>query len=250
MRVSEAVLSLYGTRSSQFWDAAPAKMDVLNLRRIYKSSSGFGIPDVDRCDWVPDVLGAWHLPRQRKACADGNGAVHFFLDDYRFESAFSSPERTVGRVAAVGGALEPNFSIWWDMPRAAQIWNTYRTRWCGAWWQSCGVKVVPTLCWGKPDTFEFCFDGVAHGSVVALRPPGSKADVERVEYWRLGLAELVERLRPSVIVSYGKMRWVPDSQDMPAVKEFPTFWDLRRDAVKRGSGLADCHADIAHSSPA
>lgn len=225
-------MSLYGTRSSQFWDAAPAKMDVLNLRRIYRSSSRYGIPDVDRCDWVPDLLGAWHLPRQRQACAEGNGAVHFFLDDYRFETAFSSPERTLGRVKSVGGALEPNFSIWWDMPKAAQIWNTYRTRWCGAFWQSKGVRVVPTLCWGRPDTFEFCFDGVADGSVVAVSALGLRSTNEDREHFVVGLREAVDRLRPSTVLSYGKLRWV-DSLDLPVVREFPTFWDSRREAVKR-----------------
>lgn len=224
------VLSLYGTRSSEFWDAAPAKMDVLNLRRIFPSSSRYGIPDVARTDWVPDILGAWHLPRQREACASGNGAVHFFLDDYRFETAFSAPERTVGRVLAVGGALEPNFSIYWDMPRVAQMWNTYRSRWCGAFWQSKGVKVIPTVCWGPPDTFDFVFDGVPLGGVVALSAAGmgrGRTPEDR-EFFVAGLRELVDRVRPSVILSYGKLKYVPDGVDLPTVREFPTFWETRR----------------------
>lgn len=238
--VSEAgYKSLYGTRSSQFWDAAPAKMDVLNLRRVYPSSSKYGIPDVAKCDWVPDLLGAWHLPRQRAACAEGNGAVHFFLDDYRFETAWCSPERTVGRVKAVGGALEPNFSLWYDMPRVAQIWNTYRSRWCGAFWQSEGVKVIPTLCWGRPDTFDFCFDGVPTGGTVAVSALGLKATDEDRLFWALGLEALVERVQPSTIVSYGKLRWVPDGLSLPAVREYPTFWETRRaeGAVRQVKGL-------------
>ena len=222
------VLSLYGTRSSEFWAAAPAKMDVLNLRRIFPSSSREGIPDLERCLWVPDRLGAWHLPRQRAGCAAGDGAIHFFLDDYRFETAFSSPERTLGRVTAVGGALTPDFSLWRDMPRAALVWNVYRSRWCGAFWQSHGVRVVPTVSWARPESFEFCFDGLPFGGVVALSSVGVRA--EDAEGFRLGVRELIDRVGPATILCYGKFRYC-DGLDLPAVREYPTFWDSRGSAV-------------------
>lgn len=230
------VLSLYGTRSSKFWSEAPAKFDVLNLRAIFPSSSREGIPDLERCDWVPDVLGAWHMPRQREAAARENGAVHFFLDDYRFETAFSSPERTVGRVLDVGGALEPNFSIYYDMPRVAQVWNTYRTRWCGAYWQSQGVKVIPTVCWARSETFEFVFDGIPQGGSVALSALGMGQKPEDIQIFVDGLRELVDRVQPSTILSYGKLRHVPDSLSLPTVREYPTFWDMRRKMLKAANG--------------
>lgn len=208
-------------------------MDVLNLRAIFPSSSREGIPDLERCDWVPDYLGAWHMPRHRERAARENGALHFFLDDYRFETTFSSPERALDRVLAVGGALEPNFSIYYDMPRVAQVWNTYRTRWCGAFWQAQGVKVIPTVCWARPATFDFCFDGIPQGGVVALSTLGVRATPEDIEIFNDGLREMVDRVRPSTILSYGKLRYVPDSVDLPVVREYPTFWDERRKELKK-----------------
>ncbi|WP_234817717.1 DUF4417 domain-containing protein [Mycolicibacterium sphagni] len=206
-------------------------MDALNLRAIFPSDNAFGFPDLERCDWVPDYLGAWHMPRQRERAARENGAIHFFLDDYRFETAFTSPERTVGRVLAVGGALTPDFSLWRDMPRAAQIWNVYRSRWCGAFWQGQGVRVIPTVCWARPDTYDFCFEGLPRGGVVAVSALGVRATEEDQTWFQMGLSEMVSRLEPAIVLSYGKLRYV-EGLDLPVVKEFPTFWDERRKVLK------------------
>jgi hypothetical protein len=206
-------------------------MDALNLRMIWPSSNEFGFPDLELCEWVPDYLGAWHLPRQRDRAARENGAIHFFLDDYRFETAFSSPERTVGRVTAVGGALTPDFSLWRDMPRTALMWNVYRSRWCGAYWQHQGVKVIPTVCWARSDTFDFCFEGLPQGGPIAVSAVGVRAKGDDVVLFREGLAEALRRLNPSVLLSYGKLHHV-DGLLLPPVREYPTFWDERRKAVK------------------
>lgn len=227
-------LSLYGTRSSQFWADAPAKMDVSNFRMIFPSSNGFGFPDLERETWVPGDLGAWHLPRQRERAAGNDGAVHFFIDDYRFETAFTSPERTLPRVLAVGGALTPDFSWWRSVPRVAQLWQTYRSRWCGAYWQSNGVRVVPTLNWGGPESFDFCFKGIPQGNTVAISALGVRAKGE-AEPFRVGFREMLDQLAPSTVLSYGKLRFVDDLVDGVQVREYPTFWDERRTAIPRGS---------------
>ena len=48
------------------------------------------------------------------------------------------------------------------------ILSTFKNRWCGALWQSLGMKVIPTINWGTHASYEFCFDGVEEGSVVAV----------------------------------------------------------------------------------
>lgn len=226
------VVSLYGTRTSEFWEAQPAKMDALNFRAIFPSSNEFGIPDLQRELWVPGDLGAWHLPRQRERAAANDGAIHFFIDDYRFETAFTSPERTLPRVQAVGGALTPDFSWWRSVPRTAALWQTYRSRWCGAFWQRNGVRVVPTVNWGGPESFDWCFEGIPRGGVVAVSALGVKAKDEAPGF-RAGFWEMLQRLEPSAVLSYGKLRFVDDLVDGVQVKEYPTFWDERRALVPK-----------------
>lgn len=204
-----------------------------NFRLIFPSSNEFGFPDLALETWVPGCLGAWHLPRQREGAARNDGAVHFFIDDYRFETAFTSPERTLPRVQAVGGALTPDFSWWRSVPRVAQMWQTYRSRWCGAFWQANGVRVVPTLNWGGPESFDFCFAGIPQGNVVAVSALGVRAKDE-AEPFRVGFREMLDRLSPSTVVSYGKLRFVDDLVGGVSVREYPTFWDVRRKQLKAG----------------
>lgn len=219
------------TRSSDNWDTQPGKFDTMNFRFLFESTNGYGFPDLQPTDFVPTSLAAWNMPRHRAYAAETGGALHFYIDDYRFEAAWSSPERLLPRVMAVGAALTPDFSVWRDIPRAAQIWNTYRSRWCGAFWQAHGVEVIPTVGWGAPDTFDFCFDGIPEGSIVSVSDMGMKNNELDKVLFREGMRELVARTQPRLILAYGRLRYC-DSLDLPDVREYPTYWDRRRKQIK------------------
>lgn len=221
---------MFGTRTSANWDTQPGKFDVLNLRMTFESSSDYGIPALKPTDFVPENLAAWNMHRHRSYAALTGGALHFFLDDYRFESAWSAPERLLQRVTDVGAALTPDFSLWRDMPRAGQIWNTYRSRWCGSYWQSEGVEVIPTACWSTPDSFDFCFDGIPEEATVAVSSIGVRSGPIDQALFRAGMTELISRTRPRRLLSYGRLRFCDDI-DLPEVREYPTFWDRRRKQV-------------------
>lgn len=220
------------TRTSGLWNSQPGRLDVLNLAEVFATSSRYGIPDLASSQFVPSGLAAWHLPRQRAHAAASGGAVHTFLDDYRFESCWSSPARLLPRVQAVGAALSPDFSVWADMPRATQIFNIYRSRWVGAFWRANGVEVVPTVTWGRSDSFDFAFDGLPSGSVVAVSSMGVRRDA--AELFAAGMTELISRCRPSTILAYGRLRWC-DGLDLPEVVEYETHWDGRRSERKRAA---------------
>lgn len=225
--MTETMTGVYGTRSSERWLVEPGRMDACNLRHIFPSSNAFGIPDLARASTVPSELAAWHVPRQREHAAEHGGAVHCFLDDYRFETAWSSPERAARRVLAVGAALSPDFSLWRDLPAAVGIWQTYRSRWVAAYWQALGVDVVPTVSWSDAASLEYSTAGIARGSVVALSSVGvSSADAVSVAAFRNGLEQVLSRIEPSVVLAYGRLRHV-DGLALPRVVEYPTHWDRR-----------------------
>lgn len=62
----------------------------------------------------------------------------------------------------------PDFSMYSDLPLAIQIYNTFRRRWCGAFWQEQGLNVIPSVCWGTSESYDFCFEGIEKGSIVAV----------------------------------------------------------------------------------
>ena len=218
---------MFGTRTSDYWKTQPGKFDVLNLRQVFESSTANGIPDLKPTDVVPTDLAAWNIPRQRAHAAANNGALHFFLDDYRFETVWFSPERLLDRVQEVGTALTPDFSIWVDMPPAAKVWNIYRNRWCGAYWQSQGIEVIPTVHWAGPETYGYCFEGIPMNSIVATSSMGAHKYKSDQILFRDGMQELVSRVQPRLILAYGKLRYC-DGLDLPEVKGYPSFWDRRR----------------------
>ena len=60
------------------------------------------------------------------------------------------------------------------MPQAVQLFNIFKSRWCGTYWQKHGLIVVPNASWGDVSTFDYCFDGIEKGSVVAVGTIGFK----------------------------------------------------------------------------
>ena len=99
--------------------------------------------------------------------------------------------------------LSPDFSLYMDMPIAMKIWNVYRSRLIGQFYQNSGIKVIPTISWAEEETFEFCFDGIPKGSIVSVSTIGVKQDKEAFKIWKNGMDEMIRRIEPSAILVYG-----------------------------------------------
>ena len=74
------------------------------------------------------------------------------------------------------------------------------SRWDGAFWQSNGMVVVPTISWDDYSSFEFCFDGVEKGCVVAVATYACRQN--RAGFLR-GYATMLESIRPEAVICYG-----------------------------------------------
>lgn len=127
--------------------------------------------------------------------------VHFFLDDYKFEVMWNDPEPRIERLKKYKAVLAPNYSLYTEMPLSLKIYNTFKSRWCGAYLQSKGIKVIPTVAWGEPDTFWFCFDGIAKGSTVAVSTLGVRTEKS---LFMQGYNEMLRKIKPEAIICYGE----------------------------------------------
>lgn len=224
---------IYGTRSSDYWRSRPGAFDALNLAEIGEPAGEYGIPALSPAERVPSELASWNVPRQRAHAAEHAGAVHFFLDDYRFESVWTSPARSLERVQAVGSALTPDFSLWLGMPAAAGIWQTYRSRWLGAYWQRRGVDVIPSVTWSDADSFRYCFDGLPVGGMVAVSTVGVRADVAERKRYCAGIEQLLLRVNPSIVLAYGgRPSWLAGELSSVDTVDYPSYWDRRRREMK------------------
>lgn len=164
-------------------------------------------------------VGKWNIPMVKSqelvdnvkliACSDTKSkdevnrecGVHFFLDDYRFEHIYDYPQRTLNRYSQYKFLLTPDYSLYAEMPLWRQLENVAKNRWCGAYWQSKGIIVYPTISWGLAQTYEFCFDGVEQNSVVAIGTIGCRKNKAQFMH---GYDAMLDRLNPSAIICFGK----------------------------------------------
>jgi hypothetical protein len=55
---------------------------------------------------------------------DFDATVHFFEDDDRFDEVWHDPDSYIGEIAQYSQVMSPNFSVYVNMPRVLQIFNT------------------------------------------------------------------------------------------------------------------------------
>lgn len=161
----------------------------------------YGMPLVRKQDIEPDAI---ELLSYTKTKDDDNEnlykTVHFFTHDWNFDAVYNKPEESAEKLKQYYALLTPDFSMYPRMPLSLQIHSTFKNRWCGSFWQSLGLVVIPTVEWGDECSFEFCFDGIEEGSVVAVATYCRR----NREGFMLGYNKMLEVIKPSAVICYGE----------------------------------------------
>jgi hypothetical protein len=154
--------------------------------------------------------------------SDLDATVHFFEEDERFDEVWKSPAAHLAELGQYRQVLTPDFSVYAAMPLSEQLFNTFRNRWCGWFWQQHGMTAIPTVTWGDARSFEFCFDGMTPGSVVAVSTIGA-ATAEAG--FMAGYRHMCRTLAPEQVICYG--RPFSGMFGLAAVVEVPYSRDTR-----------------------
>ena len=133
--------------------------------------------------------------------------VHFFIDDYLFLRVWNDPVRYAALLRDFRAVLTPDFSLFTDDPRAVQIYNHWRKHYLGAYWQSLGIAVIPSICWSDHESYDWCFDGEPKHATVAVSSVGTQKNARSRQLFVDGYREMMTRLRPERILFFGD---VPD----------------------------------------
>lgn len=169
------------------------------LRNQFEGEGVFGIPELRKDDISLEKIEFIGYDKLNEKETDK--IVHFFLDDYKFEVLWKDPEPRIERLRRYRAVLAPNYSLYTEMPLALKVYNTFRSRWCAAYFQSKNIKVIPTVAWGEPDTFWFCFDGIPKGSIVAVSTLGVRTEKS---LFMQGYNEMLRKIKPHAVICYGK----------------------------------------------
>lgn len=151
--------------------------------------------------------------------------VHFFIYDYKFERVWTYLNKNTEYLKQFAAVIQPDFSLYTDMPRAMQIWNAWRANFMAWWWQNEGLKVIPNSYWTDQESFDFCFGSMPKNSCICVSSKGSYTDDRKFNKsqankesialqnsnFRQGLETMIATLRPSQILWLGpKIDWVND----------------------------------------
>lgn len=183
----------------------------LTLRNQFPGMGHWKIPVVPKAHFSDDEFQDLRLIGYDRTKPDDerhlDRMVHFFLYDYKFERVWKHPDQDVEKLKRYRAILSPDFSMYLEMSSALQLYNVFRNRWCGAFFSSKGIRVVPTVSWGDEGTFDFCFDGIPRGSTVAVSTYMVSAHgnhLDQKEFFLKGYREMLRRIEPERIICYNE----------------------------------------------
>ena len=191
-------------------------------KRIYPGAGVYRIPELKAAEFPVDH---WISFNFAKGCEEPEKhGIHFFVDDYQFMRLWKTPDAYTEMLQKFQAVCTPDFSTYVDFPLAIQIYNHYRKHWLGAYWQECGIKVIPTISWSDESSFDWCFDGEPSDGMVAVSTVGTQGSQIAAQYFENGYNEMKRRLNPSQIVLYGSIPKCCENDNIIPVKAFQSKW--------------------------
>lgn len=112
---------------------------------LFPSDNDLEIPTL-RLDMQPKVCDIPFIcfgEQKRTFNMQGNGTLHFYTDDYRYTAVYEHPERILKHNPR--NIVEPNFSLYGDMPIAFGMQAIYKKRWIARMMQERGLPVFVDL---------------------------------------------------------------------------------------------------------
>jgi ParB-like chromosome segregation protein Spo0J len=170
--------------------------------------------------------------------------LSFYSYDEFIEPWWWDPPRFVSKVlnSKISYAVTPNLSTE-EIPKAISLWNIYRSRWLGRYFQEAGLRVVPDLEWRVGDEAfmknivcaglpkKLTWASIQSQNSLSERTTGKKADEERLKQWDEDLSWFVNTLSIENLLVYTTEKAMDRirSLGLPCELRFcETRWDVKR----------------------
>ncbi len=179
-------------------------IDRLNLLKMpIESYNALGVPEIlpVQLSQLPIVsVLPWRSVKFERITKQQ--AAHGFVDDYRLETTWNSPERGLKYAQQFAFVCSPDFTLSPEYPLALNFYQLYRSRWVARYWQNNGVLVVPSVGWAAVDSFDYAFVGIPQNSVVAIATYGIR---NNVELFAAGYRAMCAAIEPAAVYVCGKL---------------------------------------------
>ncbi len=171
--------------------------DIEGIPFIKKSE--IDISDINNGKWLISVSNI------NKAAKNLDRKIaHCFKFDSELNRLYQNPFMTLRKMAKCYAASTLDISMHEQMQRAQIIDATFKNRWSGVWLQMNGFdRVIVTVGWVKPDTYDICFSGIENGTALMISTLGACNEDSKVDFVQ-GYKEMRKRFPDSQVICVGK----------------------------------------------
>lgn len=134
-----------------------------------------------------------------------NTIIDFFDNDDVLKRFINNPLKYVPIFDGFLAVATPDYSIYQNSNGIKILCNIFDSRWAGAFWQSRGLNIIPTVSWAKDNTYDICFSGIEKNSIVMISTLGVLKNHDTFQKFINGFLELKKRIDPSLIIVVGKL---------------------------------------------
>jgi len=161
--------------------------------------------------------------------------LHGFVADHKLRRLVRDPGRYLTLAAEHLAVVTPDLSIRDGMPPHERFHSAWLNRAVGAFFQSRGLQVIPSVRWSTETDLEVMLDGLPCQSAVVLSVQSMVRDFRALQTLSRGIPILLERLAPKQVFLYGQ---APEGiakklHRVAEVFQFPT--DARKAFQKQSS---------------
>lgn len=209
----------------------------------------YGIPfiEVQEIDLSGLNNDKWLINMKNTKSTDTNAyrkIVHSFCYDDTLFRAYNNPIGFLHRVAPYYAVSSFDFSMHKGMDFKQILSATYDNRWIGAFMQSNGKRVIPTVGWVGAEYDDICFAGLRNGGVFMIATLGANNEECEVDFLR-GYHEMRSRFPDAKIICVGDkicgmdsdVLFVSYKESFGNWESYPGFWQLR---LVNSDGTAYC----------
>ena len=167
---------------------------------LFQTDNDLEIPTL-RLDMQPKVCDIPFVcfgEQKRTFQMNGQGTLHFYTDDYRFQSVYDHPEKILQHNPA--NIVEPNFSLFNETPIAFGLQAVYKKRFVARAMQEKGIRVFVDLN-VAPKFYKLNLIGIPQGySAFCTRGYSDRLNQLEFEY---EMAKFIANGNPLTFVCYG-----------------------------------------------
>lgn len=99
------------------------------VRNEFVTVGKYEMPLIKKQEIDLDKIDLWNYTKTKLKDDDNrHKTIHFFTYDWLFENVYEKPELAMEKLSQYYAILSPEFSLYWDMPKAFQIYSTFKKR--------------------------------------------------------------------------------------------------------------------------